>query len=266
MLSKQISKTVLTLVLAAFVFASCEKEQITPNENYAFSSNGPGIADVNVNADKTFYKFYLKNGKPNWSDQGRYWLGIVADEKVREVYIFAPSKHTGWQRINSSSPDKDPDGLLRNGSCGLFNPDKEGLKAFAVGPLVYVAYGNKYATLRVDAGEVFRRSGLCGGFPAGISCVDYLPFKNTYDFRGSGFFIGVTDQGYVAGSRSIGGPFVVPKDKSSSDVNSVNSKGTAGNVTCLEVISNKAVRFTLANGRLVIGSAQRAPFEFVKVN
>lgn len=266
MLFKQISKTVLTIVLAALVFTSCDKEQITPIENYAFSSNGPAIPDVNVGSDKTFYKFYLNNGKPVWSDQGRYWLGIVADEKVREVYIFTPSKHTDWQRIDSNSADKDPDALLRNGSCGLFNPDKEGLKAYAVGPLVYVAFGNKYATLRVDAGEVFRKSGICGQFPSGISCVDYLPFKNTYDFNGSGFFVGVTDEGYVAGSSSIEGPYVVPTGKSSSDVNSVNSKGTAGNVTCLDVVSNKAVKFTLTNGKVVRGSAQRAKHEFIKVD
>jgi len=269
---KTSSRIFLAFVFAMFTLTSCMEEEMEPN--LAFSSNGTAVPDVSVGGDETFYKFELNNGKPVWSDQGKYWLGIVADEKVREVYILAESKHSSWQRVDPQygvygKGSFDVDAYLRNGDCGLFNSDKEGLNAFSVGPLVYVTYGGKYATLRVDAGEVFRDSGICGSFPSGISCIDYLPFPKTADFYGEGVFIGVTKDGYVAGSKTIDGEYLVPgielgTPNSSSDVN--YNWRTAGEVTCLDVTGWKSVIFTLKDGSTVTGYAQRGGNEFIKVD
>lgn len=255
---KLLAKILLPLAVLAFVFSSCSQEEVLPgesqNENLAFTSNGPGIPDVNVGGDETFYKFQLDNGFPHWSDNGVFWLGIVADEKVRAVYIYASSKHSKWMRVDPQFGDGgydssfDPDAFLRNRSdCGLFNPDKEGMNAFGIGQHIYVTFGNKYGKLRRDRGSVFRESGSsCGTFPKGISCVDLLPFPQTADFNGGPVFIGVTKEGYVAGSRTIEGPYQVPgielgTPNSNSDVN--YNWQTAGKVSCLSVVGFKAVDF-----------------------
>ncbi len=275
---KNLSSLILVALLAVF-FSSCTQETLEPTEYLAFSSNGPGIADVNVGGDDTFYKFQLNNGFSHWSDNGTFWLGIVADEKVRAVYIYAATKHTKWMRVDPKFGDGnynksfDVDAFMRNGGkngCGLFNSNKSGMNAFGIGQHIYVTYGGKYAKLRRDRGSVFRDSGSgCGSFPSGIRCVDYLPFASTADFNGGGVFIGVTNNGYVAGSRTIDGNFQIPgielgTPNSNSDVN--YAAQTAGNVTCLEVVSNKAVDFTLSNGTTIRGSAQRGGNEFIKVN
>jgi len=274
----------LAILVVALAFTSCsEKEEMIADEAIEpmrkSATSGPSVADISVGVDENFYKFKLSNGKPVWSASGTYWLGIVADERVREVYVFAEGKHNRWQRVDPNFGDYakglswDVDAFLRNRNhngkpaARLFNPDKADLNAFAVGPLVYITYGNKYAALRVDAGTVFRENGSSfGNLPNGISCIDYIRFPRTFDFYGSGFFLGVTDDGYVAGSKTIGGTYKVPTGKSSSDVNSVNGKGTAGNVSCLKVRSFKAVEFVLNNGDVVVGTAQRGNHEFIKVD
>ena len=263
--------TFKAMVGALIIFSTaCTTEEDEQSlEAVAFSSSS-AIPTPNVGGDETFYQFDLNNGKSNWSDNGKYKLGIVADEKVRKVYILAEGKHDSWQRVDPDfgafgKGSFDVDAFLRNdSSCGLFNPDKSNLQAFAIGPLVYVVFGNKYATLRVDSGEVFREGGGCGNLPDGITCVDYLPFKRTNDFYGAGFFVGVTEDGYVAGSTEIDGEYSVPSGKSSSDVNM--SPRTAGKVSCLEVQGYKFVRFTLNDGKTILGAAQRGKVEFIKVD
>jgi len=262
---KTLVRTILTMAVIAFAATSCMDEEIEPK--MAFSSN----------ADETIYDFTLNNGKPNWSDNGTYELRVVADEKVRAIFIKSSKTPNGdWARVDPQfgvygKGSFDADAALRNGDCGLFNSDKEGLNAFAVGPLVYVTFGNKYATLRVDAGEVFRESGVCGSFPSGISCVDYLPFPRLADFPfdKKGVFIGVTDDGYVAASKEISGDYKVPgielgTPNSNSDVN--YNWQTAGKVTCLDVTGFKVVKFTTEDGSTVTGTAQRGANEFIKVD
>ena len=272
-------------ILAAFllVFAySCTKEEITPNENLAFSSNGNPPPAVPVGGDEIFQSFKLTNGKSNWSNGGVYYLGLVSDEKVREVYIWAEGKSYGnvWQRVDPVSGNIykgsfDPDAHLRN-TAGLFNPAKTGFRAFDVGPLVYVTFGNKYGALRVDQGEVFRDA-PSGNFPSGITNVDYLPFRSTADFNGGGVWIGVTTNahagpalaGYVAGSSNLNGPYLIPglelgTPNTASDVN--YSATTAGNVTGIDVTGYKRVVFSLANGTTKVGFAQRGGNEFIKVD
>ncbi|PWJ40878.1 hypothetical protein [Sediminitomix flava] len=275
-------RTSLHLIYAALFAAStltissCSEDDIVnPNSVEVSASTSAnaraiGIADVPVGADKTFYKFNLNNGKSNWSDQGNYWLGVVADEKVREVYIYASSKHTTWQRVdpNGGAYGKgsfDVDAFLRN-EAKLFNSEKEGLNVIDIDSEVYFFFGNRYAAVQVDQGEVFRESvgNKTGEITKDISSVDYLPFKNTYDFNGSGFFIGVTTDGYVAAAKSLKDTFVVPEGKTNSDVN-MSSK-TAGKVVSLEVTNSKTVKFTLTDGKTKLGFAQRAKHEFIKVD
>lgn len=260
-------KTLGAFALVAFLFSACSQEDISPDESLAFSSNG----------DKTNYDFTLKNGKSNWSDNGTYELRIVADEKVREIFIKSSKTPNGdWARVDPKSGvygkgSFDADAALRNGDCGLFNSDKKGLNAFAVGPLVYVTFGNKYATLRVDSGEVFRESGICGSFPSGISCVDYLPFPRLADFTfdKKGVFIAVTNDGFIAASKEISGNYKEPgrelgTTNSNSDVN--YNWRTAGKVKCLDVTGFKSVKFELEDGSSIVGFAQRGANEFIKVD
>lgn len=276
----KILTSLLAMAFLATVATSCTQETLSPDENLAFSSNGPGIPDVAVGGDDTFYKFKLTNGFPQWADtDGTFWLGIVADEKVRAVYIYAASKHSQWMRVDPQFGDGnftgsfDPDAFMRNqdgNNCGLFNSDKSGMNAFGIGQEIYVTFGGKYAALRRDRGSVFRESGsTCGTFPSGISCVDYLPFPRTADFNGTPIFIGVTSGGYVAASATIGGPYQIPgielgTPNSASDVN-YNGQ-TAGRVTCLDVTGWKSVVFSLNDGSTIVGQAQRGSNEFIKVD
>ncbi|MEO0338018.1 MAG: hypothetical protein AAF242_02280 [Bacteroidota bacterium] len=259
-----ISKTLICFAAVAFILTACTKEDFAPaEENLAFSSNGPD--DISVGGDKTFYRFTLDNGYSGWSNDGVYQLGIVADEKVRAVYIYAEGKYDGWQRLDPKhgtvGGSFDVDAYLRS---NLFNSDKACLNVFTEGQFVIFTYGNKYSKIRTDRGTIFRDgSRKSGRLPKGITSVDFLPWNKIPGYR-DGAYLGVTKQGFVGAATTIDGEYVVINPSNASGNNVNKDSRSAGKVECLDVITDKRVTFTLKNGNTMTGTAQRSTKEFIK--
>lgn len=184
-----ILRLVTVLAIVAFVFTSCSEEEISMDENQAFSSNSNPT---------TNFSFDLSNGKGSWSD---YTLVVRADNAVKQA----------WIEVNGTTiPLPHVKDRLKScfGNSGNVPKSETLINAFAVGNQVIVAQRDSYVVFNIDQGEYLKAANntlntYCKSLDEGLSLAFYHDFKRA-DFPRN--FLAVKD-GELYTSSSINGTF-----------------------------------------------------------